>query len=184
MYISHNDLTQWAAIRETSREVASAILSIANSASDADRIWGSPSGHEMACVVSRAWAAADDDTADKKKKSHLRNKAKAQQPKRQAKNIHVNDDFVLEGDDFDDMGGRRRGAGCGHSNAEGSTGGSEGCATAGALRGPARRLRLPLNGGASMEAPLVRPPRPAGMHRSARRRASGRRARAGRNRCA
>jgi translation initiation factor IF-2 len=52
-------------------------------------------------------AAADDDTADKKKKSHLRNKAKAQQPKRQAKNIHVNDDFVLEGD----MGGRRRGAG-------------------------------------------------------------------------
>ena len=31
-----------------------------------------------------------------------------QGPKRQAKNIHVNDDFVLEGDEFDAMGGRGR----------------------------------------------------------------------------
>jgi translation initiation factor IF-2 len=43
-----------------------------------------------------------------KKKTHLRNKAKAQAPKRQAKTIHVNDDFVLEGDDFDEIGGRGR----------------------------------------------------------------------------
>lgn len=52
---------------------------------------------------------ADDDSGDKKK-THLRNKQKAQQgPKRASKNIHVNDDFVLEGDDYDEMGGRRRG---------------------------------------------------------------------------
>ena len=48
-----------------------------------------------------------DDPIDKKK-SHLRNKGKAQAPKRQAKNIHVNDDFVLEGDDFDALGARGR----------------------------------------------------------------------------
>lgn len=45
-----------------------------------------------------------------KKKSHLKNKGKP--AKRHAKNIHVNDDFVLEGGDVDDMGGRgRRGGG-------------------------------------------------------------------------
>ncbi len=43
---------------------------------------------------------------DDKKKTHLKNKSKA--AKRQAKNIHVNDDFVLEGGDVDDMGGRGR----------------------------------------------------------------------------
>ena len=48
-----------------------------------------------------------EDPADKKK-THLRNKSKAQAPKRQVKNIHVNDDFVLEGDDFDEIGGRAR----------------------------------------------------------------------------
>ena len=48
-----------------------------------------------------------DDPIDKKK-GHLRNKAKAQAPKRQSKTIHVNDDFVLEGDDFDELGGRGR----------------------------------------------------------------------------
>jgi translation initiation factor IF-2 len=49
-----------------------------------------------------------EDPADKK--THLKNKSKA--AKRQAKNIHVNDDFVLEGGDVDDMGGRgRRGGG-------------------------------------------------------------------------
>jgi len=46
--------------------------------------------------------------SDGEKKTHLRNKAKAQTPKRQAKMINVNDDFVLEGDDFDGMGGRGR----------------------------------------------------------------------------
>ena len=52
-----------------------------------------------------------DDPIDKKK-SNLRKKAKSQAPKRQSKTIHVNDDFVLEGDDFDEMGGRgRRGGG-------------------------------------------------------------------------
>lgn len=57
----------------------------------------------------RKAAAKDDDALDKKKSAHLRNKAKAQQaPKRQAKTIHVNDDFVLEGDDFDGMGARGR----------------------------------------------------------------------------
>lgn len=47
-----------------------------------------------------------DDT-EEEKKGHLKNKAKA--AKRHAKNINVNDDFVLEGDDFDGIGGRRRG---------------------------------------------------------------------------
>ncbi|HBW83221.1 MAG TPA: translation initiation factor IF-2 [Gammaproteobacteria bacterium] len=52
----------------------------------------------------------EGEESDVKKKTHLRNKAKA--PKRQAKMIHVNDDFVLEGDDFEGMGsrGRRGGA--------------------------------------------------------------------------
>ena len=53
-------------------------------------------------------AGKEGDESGDKKKSHLRNKAKAQAPKRQAKTIHVNDDFVLEGDDFDGMGGRGR----------------------------------------------------------------------------
>ena len=60
----------------------------------------------------KAQAKDDSDDPVEKKKTHLRNKAKAQGPKRQAKNIHVNDDFVLEGDDFDGIGGRaRRGGG-------------------------------------------------------------------------
>ena len=53
-------------------------------------------------------AGKEGDEPGDKKKTHLRNKAKAQAPKRQAKAIHVNDDFVLEGDDFDSMGGRGR----------------------------------------------------------------------------
>ena len=53
-------------------------------------------------------AGKEDDEPGDKKKTHLRNKARAQAPKRQAKAIHVNDDFVLEGDDFDSMGGRGR----------------------------------------------------------------------------
>ncbi len=51
-----------------------------------------------------------DDDKGKKKSQHLRNKQKAQQgPKRQAKTLHANDDFVLEGDDFDELGRSRRG---------------------------------------------------------------------------
>ena len=53
-------------------------------------------------------AGTEGDESGDKKKAHLRNKAKAQAPKRQTKTIHVNDDFVLEGDDFDGMGGRGR----------------------------------------------------------------------------
>ncbi|MGA0289749.1 MAG: translation initiation factor IF-2 [Pseudohongiellaceae bacterium] len=53
-------------------------------------------------------AGKEGDESGDKKKAHLRNKAKAQAPKRQTKTIHVNDDFVLEGDDFDGMGGRGR----------------------------------------------------------------------------
>ena len=53
-------------------------------------------------------AGKEGDEPGDKKKTHLRNKARAQVPKRQAKAIHVNDDFVLEGDDFDSMGGRGR----------------------------------------------------------------------------
>lgn len=49
---------------------------------------------------------AADESSDKKK-GNPRNKGKVQPSKRQAKTIHVNDDFVLEGDDFDAMGGRR-----------------------------------------------------------------------------
>ncbi len=52
----------------------------------------------------------ESEDPDDKKKSHLKNKGKA--AKRQAKTIHVNDDFVLEGGDVDEMGGRgRRGGG-------------------------------------------------------------------------
>jgi len=52
----------------------------------------------------------ESEDPGEKKKTHLKNKGKP--PKRQAKNIHVNDDFVLEGGDVDDMGGRgRRGGG-------------------------------------------------------------------------
>ncbi|MEX0962892.1 MAG: translation initiation factor IF-2 [Pseudohongiellaceae bacterium] len=51
-----------------------------------------------------------EEADDKKKSQHLKNKSKA--AKRQAKPIHVNDDFVLEGGDVDDMGGHgRRGGG-------------------------------------------------------------------------
>ncbi|MCI5105125.1 MAG: translation initiation factor IF-2 [Pseudomonadales bacterium] len=51
----------------------------------------------------------DEEEKKKKKSQHLRNKQKAQQgPKRQAKTLHANDDFVLEGDDYDEMGGRGR----------------------------------------------------------------------------
>ncbi len=56
----------------------------------------------------RKKAAGKEGDEPGDKKTHLRNKAKAQAPKRQAKAIHVNDDFVLEGDDFDGMGGRGR----------------------------------------------------------------------------
>lgn len=64
-------------------------------------------------VKRKAQGKEEAEDLPKKKKTHLRNKAKAQQaPKRQAKTIHVNDDFVLEGDDYDGIGGRnRRGGG-------------------------------------------------------------------------
>ena len=52
----------------------------------------------------------ESEESGDKKKSHLKNKGKP--AKRQAKTIHVNDDFVLEGGDVDEMGGRgRRGGG-------------------------------------------------------------------------
>ena len=52
----------------------------------------------------------DSEEPGDKKKDHLKNKGKA--AKRQAKNIHVNDDFVLEGGDVEGMVGRgRRGGG-------------------------------------------------------------------------
>ena len=52
----------------------------------------------------------ESDDPDEKEKAHLKNKGKP--AKRQAKNIHVNDDFVLEGGDVEGMGGRgRRGGG-------------------------------------------------------------------------
>ena len=60
----------------------------------------------------KAGGREDADDPIDKKKSNLRKKAKSQASKRQNKTIHVNDDFVLEGDDFDEMGGRgRRGGG-------------------------------------------------------------------------
>lgn len=50
-----------------------------------------------------------DEPGEKKKTT---SKGKGKGSKRQAKNIHVNDDFVLEGGDVDDIGGRgRRGGG-------------------------------------------------------------------------
>ena len=51
----------------------------------------------------------ESDDPVEKKKTHLKSKGKP--PKRQAKNIHVNDDFVLEGGDVNDMGRGRRGGG-------------------------------------------------------------------------
>ena len=52
----------------------------------------------------------ESDDPDEKEKAHLKNKGKP--AKRQAKNIHVNDDFVLEGGDVDEVGRRgRRGGG-------------------------------------------------------------------------
>jgi translation initiation factor IF-2 len=56
----------------------------------------------------KATVREDADDPIDKKKSHLRKKAKSQASKRQNKTIHVNDDFVLEGDDFDEMGSRGR----------------------------------------------------------------------------
>ncbi len=60
-------------------------------------------------VKRKAPVKPDTDTDDSKKKGNPRAKGKSAPQKRQAKTIHVNDDFVLEGDDFDGMGGRRRG---------------------------------------------------------------------------
>ena len=70
-------------------------------------------GRPSKAALKRKAAPRDDaDDPVEKKKAHLRNKAKAQGPKRQSKTIHVNDDFVLEGDEFDEMAGRgRRGGG-------------------------------------------------------------------------
>ena len=70
-------------------------------------------GRPTKAALKRKAAPRDDaDDPVEKKKTHLRNKAKAQAPKRQSKTIHVNDDFVLEGDEFDEMAGRgRRGGG-------------------------------------------------------------------------
>ncbi|MDD9890473.1 MAG: translation initiation factor IF-2 [Gammaproteobacteria bacterium] len=63
-------------------------------------------------VPKRKARGSDAEDPMEKKKTHLRNKAKAQAPKRQSKTIHVNDDFVLEGDEFDELSGRgRRGSG-------------------------------------------------------------------------
>ncbi|MDA0281423.1 MAG: translation initiation factor IF-2 [Proteobacteria bacterium] len=52
-----------------------------------------------------------EDSVENKNSQHLKNKSKA--AKRQEKPIHVNDDFVLEGGDADDVGGGRgrRGSG-------------------------------------------------------------------------
>ena len=55
-----------------------------------------------------------EDSPDNKKSQHLKNKSKA--AKRQAKPIHVNDDFVLEGGDVDDVGGGRGRRGGGRKN--------------------------------------------------------------------
>ena len=69
-------------------------------------------GRPSKAAMKRKSAGRDDaDDLVEKKKTHLRNKAKAQAPKRQSKTIHVNDDFVLEGDDFDEMAGRGRRSG-------------------------------------------------------------------------
>ncbi|MDA0688422.1 MAG: translation initiation factor IF-2 [Proteobacteria bacterium] len=59
--------------------------------------------------ASRRKKSAAEDEAAEKKKTHLRNKAKAQQAPKRPKTIHVNDDFVLEGDEYGELGGRRRG---------------------------------------------------------------------------
>ena len=64
------------------------------------------SGRATKAGAKRKTLRDDSDDPMEKKKAHLRKKSKAQAPKRQSKTIHVNDDFVLEGDDFDELGGR------------------------------------------------------------------------------
>ena len=68
----------------------------------------SKSKSSKAATKRRAPSKEDVEDPIDKKKAHLKNKAKAQGPKRQNKTIHVNDDFVLEGDEFDELAGRNR----------------------------------------------------------------------------
>lgn len=57
----------------------------------------------------KAQGKKESEDAPGKKKPYSKNKGRP--PKRQAKTIHVNDDFVLEGGDVDDIGRGRRGGG-------------------------------------------------------------------------
>lgn len=53
---------EWAASRETSREIASAIEDMAaGDETKMQEIWENPSDDEMAEVARRAWGMADDD---------------------------------------------------------------------------------------------------------------------------
>ena len=96
-------------VRDWSSDVCSSDLAAGEAQPEATVAQEAPPPEEGRATKSgakRKTQAKTDDAGEKK--THLRNKAKAQAPKRQAKTIHVNDDFVLEGDDFDEIGGRGR----------------------------------------------------------------------------
>lgn len=57
MTISRNEAAAFADARETSVEIAQAILEHAA----ADRIWSSPTASEMDEITARAWELADND---------------------------------------------------------------------------------------------------------------------------
>ncbi|MFT4813219.1 MAG: translation initiation factor IF-2 [Paracoccaceae bacterium] len=104
---------------------AAAAAAEAEKAAAVEKVAADAKGAAEAAVPAPAVTASPSDTADsklgakrkapakpaespdEKKKGNPRSKGKVQPAKRQAKTIHVNDDFVLEGDDFDAMGGRR-----------------------------------------------------------------------------
>ena len=95
------ELEKAAAVEKVAAEVKGAAAAAAPAAAPpADPADAKPGAKRKA-------PAKPPETAEEKKKSNPRSKGKVQPGKRQAKTIHVNDDFVLEGDDFDAMGGRR-----------------------------------------------------------------------------
>ena len=83
------------------KQAAAAVAGAPVSGAEADAARAEKSGAKR-----KSHGKPDSDDPAEKKKTHLKNKSKA--AKRQSKTIHVNDDFVLEGDDFNEIGGRVR----------------------------------------------------------------------------
>ena len=99
-----------AAITETSDKVSDKAPAKGKAAPDVPAEEAATARDDKPGAKRKGQGKKESDDPVEKKKTHLKNKGKP--PKRQAKNIHVNDDFVLEGGDVNDMGGRgRRGGG-------------------------------------------------------------------------